>query len=100
MLKSMAVLGMLALLGGGTYVTVKSVGAQAPAGDAAATPVVAEECAASPCCAAEQAPVAKAEEKTEGPCPIDGGPCPLEGQDAEQTATSAEAPAAPAPAVQ
>ena len=63
MLKAIAMLGVLAVLGGGTYVTVQKI-SNKPADAAAASS--AEPCTA--CCSEE----AKAAEAVAAPCPAEG----------------------------
>jgi hypothetical protein len=88
MLKSLGVLGILAALGGGTYVTVKSVASNPEGSCPLSTAAVADEaCTMSPCCAETQATVAKAEEKATDDC------CPADAAKPENQTTASAAPA-------
>ena len=85
MLKTLGVLGILAALGGGTYVTVKVANGECPLGGPAAQAV--EACTDSPCCAETQTTVAKAEATATEEC------CPADAVKSEnQTTASAAAP--------
>ena len=83
MLKAMAMLGVLAALGGGTYVAVNCTDCGSAA-DAASAQVVSGE-ACTECCPSDAA-------ATE----VVASPCPAEGQ--TQDATNVTASATPAPA--